>query len=45
MAHGSTPEAALAYAHEAIELWIDTAREFGDAIPESKRRAPHARLV
>ena len=36
MAHGSTPEAALAYAHEAIELWIDTAREFGDAIPESK---------
>ena len=36
MAHGSTPEAALAYAHEAIELWIDPAREFGDAIPESK---------
>jgi predicted RNase H-like HicB family nuclease len=27
MAHGSTPEAALAHAQEAIQLWIDTARE------------------
>ena len=24
---------ALKQAHEAIELWLDTAREFGDAIP------------
>ena len=36
MAHGSTQEAALAHANEAIQLWIDTAREFGDTIPEPK---------
>jgi predicted RNase H-like HicB family nuclease len=36
MAHGGTPEAALANAHDAIQLWIDTAREFGDPIPEPK---------
>jgi predicted RNase H-like HicB family nuclease len=36
MAHGSTQEAALAHANEAIQLWIDTAREFGDHIPEPK---------
>jgi predicted RNase H-like HicB family nuclease len=36
MAHGGTSEAALASAHEAIQLWIDTAREFGDPIPEPK---------
>ena len=38
MAHGDTPEAALANAKEAIELWLDTAREFGDPIPEPKGR-------
>ena len=37
-AHGSTQEAALASAQEAIHLWLDTAREFGDAIPEPKGR-------
>jgi predicted RNase H-like HicB family nuclease len=36
MAHGNTAEAALANAHDAIQLWIDTAREFGDPIPEPK---------
>ncbi len=36
MAHGSTPEEALKNAHEAIQLWIDTAKEFGDPIPEPK---------
>ncbi|GBE04856.1 hypothetical protein BMS3Abin10_00473 [bacterium BMS3Abin10] len=36
MAHGSTPEDALKNAKEAIQLWIDTAREFGDTIPEPK---------
>jgi predicted RNase H-like HicB family nuclease len=36
MAHGNTAEAALANAHDAIQLWIDTAREFGDHIPEPK---------
>ena len=35
-AHGNTQESALANAHEAIQLWIDTAREFGDPIPEPK---------
>jgi len=36
MAHGDTPEKALANAQEAIQLWIDTAREFGDPIPSPK---------
>ncbi len=33
MAHGDTQEQALASAKEAIRLWIDTAREFGDPVP------------
>jgi predicted RNase H-like HicB family nuclease len=37
-AHGSTHEAALASAQEAIGLWIETAKEFGDPIPEPKGR-------
>jgi len=37
-AHGATQEAALANAQQAIGLWIDTAREFGDPIPEPKGR-------
>ncbi|MBC8489395.1 MAG: type II toxin-antitoxin system HicB family antitoxin [Bacteroidetes bacterium] len=36
MAHGNTPEDALKNAKEAIQLWIDTAKEFGDPIPEPK---------
>jgi predicted RNase H-like HicB family nuclease len=36
MAHGDTHEAALGSANEAIQLWIDTAREFGDPVPEPK---------
>ncbi len=36
MAHGDSPESALANANQAIQLWIDTAREFGDPIPEPK---------
>lgn len=36
MAHGKTPEQALKNAKEAIQLWIDTAKEFGDTIPEPK---------
>lgn len=36
IAHGETPEAALKNALEAIQLWIDTAKEFGDPIPEPK---------
>lgn len=38
MAHGSSPAEALAQAQEAMRLWIDTAREFGDPIPEPKGR-------
>ena len=34
--HGRTPEDALKNAKEAIQLWIDTAKEFGDPIPEPK---------
>lgn len=33
MAHGKTQQLALTHAKEAIELWIDTAKEFGDPIP------------
>ena len=36
MAHGDTPEAALEHIHRAMDLWIDTAREFGDSVPEPK---------
>lgn len=36
MAHGETHESALANANEAIQLWIDTAQEFGDPVPEPK---------
>lgn len=36
MAHGDTPEDALKNAKEAIQLWIDVAKEFGDTIPEPK---------
>ena len=34
MAHGNTQEVALANANEAIRFWIDTAKEFGDPVPE-----------
>lgn len=37
-AHGATQEDALTNAQAAIQLWIDTAREFGDSIPEPKGR-------
>lgn len=33
-AHGDTQQAALMNANQAINLWLDTAREFGDPIPE-----------
>ncbi len=36
MAHGDTQEAALRCVNQAMELWIDTAKEFGDPIPEPK---------
>jgi len=36
MAHSDAPETALADAQQAIALWLDTAREFGDPIPATK---------
>jgi predicted RNase H-like HicB family nuclease len=38
MAHGSSYEEALSNAQEAIALWLNTAREFGDPIPVPKGR-------
>jgi len=36
MAHGNSQEAALKNVHEAVQLWIDTAKEFGDPVPQPK---------
>jgi predicted RNase H-like HicB family nuclease len=36
MAHGKTQEEAILNIKEAMELWIDTAKEFGDFIPQPK---------
>ena len=36
MAHGKTHESALRNAKAAIRLWVKTAREFNDPIPEPK---------
>lgn len=37
LAHGETPTEALHNVGEAIELWLETAAEFGDKIPEPKQ--------
>jgi len=36
MAHSDSPADALANAMQAIELWIATAEEFGDPVPQPK---------
>ena len=38
IAHGDTQDNALREANEAIELWIATAKEFGDSVPVPKGR-------
>ena len=38
MAHGDSHESALRNACEAVHLWIETAKEFGDPIPKPKGR-------
>ena len=38
MGHGKTKQLALGNAEEAIVLWIDTANEFGDPVPEPKEQ-------
>ena len=35
-AHGDTQEMALKHIGQAVDLWLETAREFGDPIPEPK---------
>ena len=40
MAHGNSQEAALKSVNDAMQLWIDTAKEFGDSIPEPKGERP-----
>ena len=37
-AHGDTQEFALENVNEAIQLWIETARELGEQIPIPKGR-------
>jgi predicted RNase H-like HicB family nuclease len=36
VAHGDSHEAALANANDAMQLWLDTAKECGHPIPEPK---------
>ena len=38
LAHGDSADQALANVTEAIRLWIETAKEFGDPVPEPKGR-------
>lgn len=38
MAHGPSPAEALTNAEDAITLWLETAREHGDPVPEAKGR-------
>ena len=35
-AHGDTKAAALQSVEQAIDLWIETAREFGDPMPDPR---------
>ena len=36
MVHGASQETALKRINEAMQLWMDTARECGDPIPQPK---------
>ena len=36
MAHGDSHEAALHHLRDAMELWIETAKEHGDEVPTPK---------
>jgi predicted RNase H-like HicB family nuclease len=40
VAHGDSYEGALKNAMEAADLWVETAREFGDPVPEAKGCRP-----
>ncbi len=36
MAHGNTRQQAVKMAEEAIELWIETAKEYGVPVPKPR---------
>ena len=38
MAHGKSQAEALRNARDAVSLWVRTAREFGDPVPQPKGR-------
>jgi predicted RNase H-like HicB family nuclease len=38
LAHGASQEEALRNVQDAIGLWIETAQEYGDPVPEPKGR-------
>ncbi len=38
LAHGPSAEAALRNCQEAIDLWLDTARELGRPVPAARGR-------
>ena len=38
LAHGYTENEALENIKSAIDLWLETAKEFGDEIPQPKER-------
>lgn len=38
IAHGKNQEEALSNVKDAMQLWIDTAREAGDPVPKPKGR-------
>ena len=40
MAHGDDQETALRNIKDAMQLWIDTARELGDPIPQPRGERP-----
>lgn len=38
MAHGDTQQSALDHVLQAMDLWIDTARDLGRSVPEPRNR-------
>ena len=40
MSDGETPEQALANIEDAIESWLEAARDLGHSVPEASREAP-----
>jgi len=38
MAHGASDREALSHIHQAMELWLSTAREDGVTVPEPRER-------